>query len=650
MFKRRMMSPWRGLRQIVRFGRDDRAAVAVMLALGIVPLVAMLGLATDAARGYLVKSRLGQAVDAAALAGGRSFLQDYRDQDIEKYFRANFPNDFMSATVVTQNANAGPAAVSADEVNGRLTVEAQVEIPTTFMRIVNIDSITVSARAVVQRTVNGMELVLVMDNTGSMRGSKMTTMKDSAEDLVNILYGSRQQVPNFWVGLVPYAATVNVGSSRTGWLEDGTATGASANLRLEGAELGNMTGEEGLVGAFDGRSEAEESLSAHSNSGPGTVGKDWGSGQTKSIVQARIWPSSNRGFVRNGYGDIVITLQGSSDNFAASVVDLGSVTLVADQVDPLYIPIADETAYRYHRVEVRRNGLTEDAYVAELVLREEVDFTPTAWKGCIEARPSPLDEGDTLPDANRFAAFHWPSTINEFQRERDQDSDIGDNDWLASDIATIDERNEAQNNGTGPNLGCPPAITPLIENKNSIVDAIRDMQPWHRGGTMANLGLAWGWRALSPQWRGRWGAPSPDTLPLDYDEPDMVKVIILLTDGNNEWYDWPGGLPGSPNGSRFPDADYTAYGRLSEGRLGTTNNGDATAEVNARMLRLCQNIKDQGIVVYTITFQVSNQATRDLYLACASTPDHYKNSPTNAQLRETFQLIASELSNLRLAE
>ncbi len=70
--------------------------------------------------------------------------------------------------------------------------------------------------------------------------------------------------------------------------------------------------------------------------------------------------------------------------------------------------------------------------------------------------------------------------------------------------------------------------------------AIDEMGPWHRGGTMANLGLAWGWRVLSPEWRGLWGGDTPEELPLDYHTPNMHKVIILLTDGNNEWYDWPG--------------------------------------------------------------------------------------------------------------
>ncbi len=58
---------------IVRPGRrlrlDRRGAVAVFLAFAIVPLIGFIGIATDTARAYLVKSRLSSALDAAGLAG-----------------------------------------------------------------------------------------------------------------------------------------------------------------------------------------------------------------------------------------------------------------------------------------------------------------------------------------------------------------------------------------------------------------------------------------------------------------------------------------------------------------------------------------------------------------------------------------------------
>ena len=49
------------------------------------------------------------------------------------------------------------------------------------------------------------------------------------------------------------------------------------------------------------------------------------------------------------------------------------------------------------------------------------------------------------------------------------------------------------------------------------------MKPWRRGGTTGNLGLVWGWRTISPNWRGPWGDAD---LPLDYKHRLMEKVVV----------------------------------------------------------------------------------------------------------------------------
>ena len=245
-----------------------------------------------------------------------------------------------------------------------------------------------------------------------------------------------------------------------------------------------------------------------------------------------------------------------------------------------------------------------------------------------------------------------------------------------------------QNWGTGPNLGCGPAITPLVASKATVLAAIDEMAPWHRGGTMANLGLAWGWRVLSPRWRGLWDGDLPDELPLDYEVQNMEKVVILLTDGNNEWYDWPGpdsatvpstasgncgegstvvplgGLPGDNNAkgtsststcgtlrTAYPGGDYNAYGRLSEGRLGTTNKNTANSVLDNRMLDMCQTMKAQGIIIYTMTFGSAPDAgTQDLFEDCATEADMYFHAPSATALQQAFVEIADQLSSLRIAE
>lgn len=479
------------------FMADRRGAVAIFATVAIVPLVAAIGITVDAARGYSVKSRLGQALDAAALAGGRQVFAATRDDDIRMFVRANFPDGFMQATL-------SPVGINVDVNGENIVVDATATVPTTFMRLLGFEQISVTARTVVRRANRGMELVLVMDNTGSMSGTKISSMRAAATELVNILYGERETIPNFWVGLVPYVATVNIGSARTGWLAAGS--------------------------------------------------------------------------------------------YSAS------------------------------------------------------DFAPGTWKGCVEARPSPYEEAEaeTLPAVQGFVPFRWASTAGQVWYDGRGRAVSGDNNW-----PTINETVAAGNNATGPNLGCGPPILPLQPSKSAALTAIAGMNAWSRGGTMGNLGLAWGWRVLSPAWRGLWGTLSPANLPLDYNQPMMDKVVVMLTDGVNEWYDMPGlapGCAGIATPCTFPDADYTAYGRLSEGRLGTTSASTATTRINTRMTSLCTAMKAKGVTIYTIVLQVNNTATQDLYRGCASKPEYYFLSPAASDLSAIFKAIATQLSNLRLAE
>lgn len=92
--------PWRLAARVgVAFIRDRRATMNILLAAGIMPLVAAVGLAVDSSRGFLAKSRLSHALDVAVLAGARVYSSDYRDSDIQDFFTTNFPDGFMDAVV-----------------------------------------------------------------------------------------------------------------------------------------------------------------------------------------------------------------------------------------------------------------------------------------------------------------------------------------------------------------------------------------------------------------------------------------------------------------------------------------------------------------------------------------------------------------------
>jgi len=181
----RRLSPPGGMRRrLAAFGRDRSGAVAIFVAVVIIPLVGALGLATDAARGYMVKARLQQALDAAALAGGKAMFSPHRDEDVRMFFEANFPPGFMGATV-------SPLRIEVDPTSTYITVSAEATIETTFTRVLGFETLTVAASTEVTRTVDQLDLVLSIDMSGSMCDpcSKIEAARDAALTLVDILFG-----------------------------------------------------------------------------------------------------------------------------------------------------------------------------------------------------------------------------------------------------------------------------------------------------------------------------------------------------------------------------------------------------------------------------------------------------------------------------
>ncbi|WP_448206878.1 TadE/TadG family type IV pilus assembly protein [Azospirillum sp. sgz302134] len=124
-----------------RSGR--KAVLALVFALGL-PMVAGFGYTIDTLRGYAVQARLSQAVDAAALAGGRVMFDDQRDGHIRTFFATAFPNGFLGS-------NTAPLAIDDDPRAGTLTVSGQATVKALFTRLMGGTDLTVEAHSIVRR-------------------------------------------------------------------------------------------------------------------------------------------------------------------------------------------------------------------------------------------------------------------------------------------------------------------------------------------------------------------------------------------------------------------------------------------------------------------------------------------------------------------
>jgi hypothetical protein len=270
------------------------------------------------------------------------------------------------------------------------------------------------------------------------------------------------------------------------------------------------------------------------------------------------------------------------------------------------------------------------------------DELHVAWQGCVRARTETFDTSDAPPDpGNRQTLFTpyfapdepllgWPL--------------LSANNYFGIDTAPQHDfshyRNRSNVNANGPNYNCPArAVLPLTNVKSTITSAIAGMEA--RGSTVIPEGLVWGWRLISP------GAPFTTGSP--YDDQDTIKVVILLTDGDNDV---------GPGGNGAYKSFYSAYGYVVDGHLGAVTGSQADAVLNQKTADVCANIKankdedatDQDIILYTIVFGVgAGSATETMMQNCASDPGKYFNSPTAGDLQGAFESIALGLNKLRVA-
>ena len=201
---------WNGITRAARRLRGDRrGAIAIFLAIAIIPMIGFIGIGTDTARAYLVKSRLSSALDSAVLAGGSVMFVGTRDADIQMFFNANFPPGYMGATV------SGPA-VTFDEEGETILLTAGATIPTSFMRVFGYETVSVTAMAEVTRKMTALDVVLAIDMSGSMGNSagggrsRIEAARGAATDLIDILFGSDSSKAVLNIGLVPWNGKVNV--------------------------------------------------------------------------------------------------------------------------------------------------------------------------------------------------------------------------------------------------------------------------------------------------------------------------------------------------------------------------------------------------------------------------------------------------------
>ncbi|MFZ5692742.1 MAG: vWA domain-containing protein [Pseudomonadota bacterium] len=190
--------------------RDNRGNVTMTFALALVPLIGAIGSAVDYSRANSAKVALQAAVDAAGLAlskDAQTLTPAQLASKADALVKANFNHPEAIDVTVTSTFT------TVDSGSFKLDITAGAKIPTTFTAMWQ-PTMTIGSTAEIVWGMKRLELILALDNTGSMSSSgKMTQLKLAAKDMLKTLQNAAKKPDDIKVGIVPFATDVNVGTS-----------------------------------------------------------------------------------------------------------------------------------------------------------------------------------------------------------------------------------------------------------------------------------------------------------------------------------------------------------------------------------------------------------------------------------------------------
>jgi Flp pilus assembly protein TadG len=145
-------------------------------------------------------------------------------------------------------------------------------------------------------------------------------------------------------------------------------------------------------------------------------------------------------------------------------------------------------------------------------------------------------------------------------------------------------------------------VRDLTDEFEEVSSALAIMRPV--GLTNISLAMEMGWHMLTPD--------APFDAARDFSEPNVEKIIILLTDGMQ-----------------------TVPAEGPSGEISTLSADEVTAE-------LCDSAKDAGIRIFSIAYDVEDEAVETLLRGCASGSGYFDASVT--EISGVFEEIYSQIA------
>jgi Flp pilus assembly protein TadG len=201
------------------FGGNKRGAIAVQAAFLGTPMVVLTMGAVDIANASAAKTKLQDALDAAALTAARS--NQFTDAGLQ-----TVGSQALTGNMIGAHATVTSSSFKSD--GNKVLASASAKVTPMIAGIWLQGDMTIGAKADVTRSVNKIELAMVLDTTGSMKGSKLTNLKTASKNLIDTLStaAARSSEPDpVKIAIAPFSMTVKVGTAyrNSSWVDQNGA-------------------------------------------------------------------------------------------------------------------------------------------------------------------------------------------------------------------------------------------------------------------------------------------------------------------------------------------------------------------------------------------------------------------------------------------
>ncbi|QQR38244.1 pilus assembly protein TadG-related protein [Devosia rhizoryzae] len=604
-------------RLLRRFGRDESGVFAVIFGLMAIVLIALGGAVVDYVSLEQTRARAQTALDAAALALQRDIDRVGVTKEDIRLRAENIVKERIGDTRVSVKVD----RISIEPESGRLLLGGDFTLPTMFVSLVGVNQLGASFTSEAMQGAVNMEVAIALDITGSMEGSRITDLQNASYELIETILANNGGDTTARVALVPYAQSVNAGIY---------ADALRGPIRLP-RTIQNITWSSGsakTISSIDKNNPAKVNVTNH-----GFLVNDW----VYITGVSSMTQVNNKPFRVSTIGNGFFTLAGVDARNYSKGTGGSVIKCLAANCDPVITSPGHGYAEGEQIIITGARGITDFNNIAFNI--STVTANSFVLPGASFSRTSTYST-----NSGRFYCNWQSATVGcseyQFRNIWNQTRTNAYTTCVTDRVAPINDRAPsttfASRNYPEPKNGCiSNSIVPLTTDEGALDNAIKAFEA--SGSTAGSLGILWSWYMLAPNFGNVW----PDNRPAPYNEDDLLKAVIIMTDGAFNTVHCNGVVAKNSG----PGSSIYSYGDFDYINCDAAN-GDAEKQAKA----YCAAMKNgTGIVVYTVGFGITKGSdAAKLLEGCATSTSNAFLAENGDALIGAFRQIARNISALRL--